>query len=160
MNTASLRHLLLATAIYLMAGSAAAQPAAAENDTPELAIKGYSPVSYFEKGLAEKGSPEFTSAYRGKTYRFSSAGQKQKFDADPASYAPLFPDHCPYNLSLGRKVAIDPTNFKIVGGKLLLFHRTDEMNALEAWERQAEQNNISEEEMLRRARSNLIELQY
>ncbi|MBK1621668.1 hypothetical protein CKO42_25410, partial [Lamprobacter modestohalophilus] len=91
------------------------------------AIEGYSPLSYFEVGRPQKGSPAYTSTYQGKEYWFTSAEQVARFEADPAAYAPAFPDHCPYNLSLGRAVAIDPHNFLILGDNLLLFHDREEM---------------------------------
>src|SRR3546814_8082187 len=37
-----------------------------------LAIEGYSPVSYFEKNLPEKGKPEFQGTYQGKVYYLAS----------------------------------------------------------------------------------------
>jgi len=118
-------------------------------ESPRLAIQGYSPVSYFEEGRAEMGLPEFTAVHDGRTYRFTDAEQEAKFEADPETYAPLFPNHCPYNLALGRKAKIDPTNFKIVGDDLLLFHRSEEMDGLEKWNEADD-----EQELLRRAESN------
>ena len=73
----------------------------------------------------------------------------EKFEADPEAFAPLFPNHCPYNLALGRKAKIDPTNFKIAGDDLLLFHRTEEMDGRERWNEHEDQD-----ELLRRAESN------
>ena len=97
-----------------------------------IAIDGYSPVSYFEKGIAERGDPGFAVEHGGRVYYLASAGQAAKFSAAPEQYKPLF-DVCPYSLSLGRKVSIDPTRFKIVAGRLLLFHNSAELDALRAW---------------------------
>ncbi len=130
-------------AIASPAGDAAAQPG---GTSP--AIQGYSPVSYFEEGRPEKGSKEFTAEYEDRTYWFTDAEQQAKFEAEPATYAPVFPNHCPYNLALGRAVKIDPTNFKIAGDDLLLFHRSDEMDGLEKWNEHGD-----EEELMRRAKS-------
>lgn len=137
-------HLLLAVAAWLcLAGTVEAE----DSEAP-LAIEGYSPVSYFEEGRPERGSPEHSTVYNQRTYHFTSEEQLERFEADPESYEPLFPDHCPYNLALGREAAIDPTNYKIVDGHLLLFHRSEEMDGLEAWENHED----SERELLERAR--------
>lgn len=118
-------------------------------DPPPLAIEGYSPVSYFEEGRAEMGLPEFTAVYKDRTYRFTDAEQLEKFKAAPEAFAPIFPNHCPYNLAIGRRASIDPTNFKIAGDTLLLFHRSEEMDGLERWNESGD-----EEELLERAESN------
>lgn len=118
-------------------------------DPPPLAIQGYSPVSYFEEGHPEMGLPAFTAVYKDRTYRFTGADQLEKFKADPEAFAPIFPDHCPYNLALGRRASIDPTNFKIAGGTLLLFHRSEEMDGLARWNESGD-----EQELMSRAESN------
>ncbi|MDZ4349459.1 MAG: YHS domain-containing (seleno)protein [Xanthomonadaceae bacterium] len=100
---------------------------------PDVAIGGYSPVSYFERDRAERGSPEFAAEHEGRTYWLVSAEQKARFEADPRAFEPAFNAFCPFSLALGRKVAIDPTRFKIVEGKLLLFHNSGELDALEEW---------------------------
>lgn len=120
--------------------------ASGEEKAP-LAIDGYSPVSYFEAGRAEKGSPEYATEYNQRTYHFTDAGQLASFEANPEKYEPVFPEHCPYNLALGRQAAIDPTNFKILDGNLLLFHKSEEMDGLEQWE-----SHDNERELLERAR--------
>ncbi len=122
------------------------------------AIEGYSPLSYFEVGGPEKGSPAYTSTYQGKEYWFTSAKQLARFEADPAAYAPAFPDHCPYNLSLGRAVVIDPHNFMIVGGNLLLFHDREEMASVgQDLDAEKAQGML---QRARAARSNLLELDF
>ena len=137
---------LLATGWALLASA----PLPAQDDeAPRLAIEGYSPVSYFEEGHPEMGLQAFTAVYKNRTYRFTDAEQLEKFEADPEAYAPLFPNHCPYNLALGRKAKIDPTNFKIAGDDLLLFHRTEEMDGRKRWNEHEDQD-----ELLRRAESN------
>lgn len=135
--------------LALILAALAAWPAAGEEQAP-LAIDGYSPVSYFEVGRAEKGSPEYSTEYNQRTYHFTDAQQLARFEADPEKFEPVFPDHCPYNLALGREAAIDPTNFKILDGNLLLFHKSEEMDGLEAWE----SHEDNERELLERARGN------
>lgn len=127
------------------------QPSAVRGDEPDRedpAIGGYSPVSYFDVGRPQRGSPEFASRYEDRTYWLVDADQQARFEATPETYAPLFPDHCPYNLTLGRQAAIDPQNFRIVDGALLLFHRSEELDGLEKWR----ESETDEHELLRRAR--------
>ncbi|MFU8833197.1 MAG: YHS domain-containing (seleno)protein [Wenzhouxiangella sp.] len=119
----------------------------AEGTEPPLALEGYSPVSYFDPGMPEKGSAEFSAVHNNREYHFTSAQQLASFEADPERFEPLFPDHCPYNLALGRAAAIDPENFKIADGHLLLFHHSEEMDAREQWEK-----HENESELLERAR--------
>jgi len=114
-----------------------------------LAIKGYSPVSYFDPGEPQKGSARHSLEYNKRTYYFTSAEQKARFEANPDRYEPRFPDHCPYNLALGREAAIDPHNFRIVQDTLLLFHRSEEMDGREMWE-----SHGDDEELLEQAEAN------
>ncbi|NBC49625.1 MAG: hypothetical protein GVY22_16945 [Gammaproteobacteria bacterium] len=122
------------------------------------AIEGYSPLSYFELGRPQKGSPAYRSTYQGKQYWFTSAEQVARFEADPAAYAPAFPDHCPYSLALGRAVAIDPSHFLIVGGNLLLFHDRAEMATLRRTLDAEKADRMLQR--ARAARSNLLELDF
>ena len=123
-------------------------------------LEGYSPVSYYEQGQPERGSRDYRSRYQGNLYWFTNKAQKQTFDANPAVYAPIFPKHCPYNLATGREVGVDPTNFKIVDGQLLLFHRSTDQNGRKLWEETINRSKITEKELLRRAEINFIKLNF
>lgn len=152
------------SAIILLVLLVTALPTHASNhEIPEPgqpALEGYSPVSYHEKGHPEMGSSKYRSTYEGNVYWFTSAGQKEAFDKAPAAYAPTFPRSCPYNLTQGRLETVDPTNFKIVDGQLLLFHRSPEQDGRQRWEESVVQNRITEKELLRRAKSNFIDLKF
>jgi YHS domain-containing protein len=116
-----------------------------------LAIEGYSLVSYFEKDKAEMGLARYSAEYEGKLYWFSSANQVDTFNSNPSRYLPRFSGFCAYSLALGRKVPVDPTNFKIIADQLLLFHP----EGLREWDRS---NN--EEELLRRATKSFLSLEF
>ncbi len=168
---------LLACAAVLVLPSAHAEHATSSDDQPArkplnlhlidpspsadaqrdeaVAIGGYSPVSYFEKHRAEKGSPDFRSVYAGNVYYLASAEQLETFEAAPEQYVPEFAELCPYSLALGRQVAIDPTRFKIVDGHLLLFHNSAELDALEKWNAAP-----NEDELLRKARQKYMVLRF
>jgi len=117
---------------------------ASAQDDSVIALQGYSVVSYFDPGKVEAGSPEHSVRHDGKVYFFTSAAQRRAFLTDPEAYLPKFGAACPYSLILGRDVAIDPTRFKVVGGQLLLFHNSKELDALRAWEN----DGRSEQELL------------
>lgn len=147
---------LLLWLFLIFATSLAAQSVGMMPDDSTPAIGGYSPVSYFEAGRSEKGSPQYASLYKGNVYWFTNAGQIERFEADPEFYAPVFPDHCPYSLSLGRTVAIDPTNFLVLGDHLLLFHDSVEMETVS---RRLEADG-GPDKMLDSARSNLLRMEF
>jgi len=87
-----------------------------------LAIRGYSPVSYFDHEKAEKGSSEFAVEHRGITYHFTDAGQVERFNADPDKYEPAHGGWCSLMMSAsGHRTEANPESFKIVDGRLLLF---------------------------------------
>jgi len=86
----------------------------------DLAIKGYDAVSYFSKGEPTKGSNEFTSAYNGAIYQFSSADNRDLFKADPTKYAPQYGGFCAMGVALNKKFDTDPTAWHIQEGKLYL----------------------------------------
>lgn len=119
------------------------------------AIQGYSPVSYFTKNIAEHGSSDHQFQYKDKLYFFTSPEQIKLFRAQPEQYLPRYGAYCPYSLTLGRHVAIDPTNFKIVDGSLLLFHRSDEMDALKEWN-----SSKNEKKLLKEADDQFILLRF
>ncbi len=122
-------------------------PAQAQSiDTRPVAFEGYSLVSYFTEGVAEQGSTEFFVDHGDSRYLFTSADQAAAFRDHPERYLPRY-ESCPFSLTLGKKVPLDPTNFRIVGGHLLLFHRSDNVDGLVEWDR----SELSDAELMRRA---------
>ncbi len=114
---------------------------ASEND---IAINGYSPVSYFTEGRAERGSARFSALHEGKIYYLTSREQMQRFSENPARYVPALGGHCPYSLALGRDVAVDPERFEIIDGRVYLFHNSKELDALEAWRNAPDRRDVLE----------------
>lgn len=105
-----------------------------EQCTTEVAIGGYSPVSYFEKRRAELGSPDHAVEHGGKTYYLASAEQAREFGSNPEKYLPAHGDACAYGASKGKTFPVDPTSFKIVDGRLLLFLKNEEVDARKLWD--------------------------
>ena len=137
----------------LFSSSVLAQNAGTPAATP--AIGGYSPVSYFTKNKAELGSPEFAVEHDGTVYHLASQEQVEIFKKNANKYRPRYRS-CPYSLAFGKILPLDPTNFKIVGDNLLLFHLSDEESGLQLWN----DSEISEDELMRRADANLFRLRF
>lgn len=136
---------LLASVIVLIFTTHTAYGAPAE----EPFLGGYSPVSYFTEGKAEVGSKEFAvTGDDGRLYYLTSQVQVDLFKDNPGKYRPRY-DICPYSLvHTGGKLPLDPTNFKVIGGQLLIFHQSKEFgDGLAGWE----SSELSDEELLKLA---------
>lgn len=99
----------------------------------EPAIKGYDPVAYQVGRKPLTGKPEFASRYRGVVYRFESAENRALFASDPEKYVPQYGGWCATAMAEGRKVEIDPSNFKVTNGRLFLFYKGWLGDALKDW---------------------------
>ena len=98
-----------------------------------LALDGYDPVSYF-RGKPQKGSSAQQLNHNGVVYWFASADTKAEFQKNPEKYEPAYGGWCAYAIGAkGEKVEPDPTNFKIVQGKVNLFYRNFFSNTLDDW---------------------------
>lgn len=86
-----------------------------------IAIEGYDPVAYFKEGKPQKGNPEFTTKWKGATWQFSSAQNRDLFSSNPEAYSPQFGGHCANGLSEGHKVSGNPKIWRLINGKLYFF---------------------------------------
>lgn len=99
-----------------------------------LAVQGFDVVAYFSEDKARKGDPKLVSEYRGVTYRFSTAKNRDAFNAAPARYLPTYGGWCASAIGAkGEKVEIDPTSFKVKDGRLFLFYKGIFADALKDW---------------------------
>ncbi|MCZ8165652.1 YHS domain-containing (seleno)protein [Silanimonas sp.] len=130
---------LLATALALGAGFAAA-PAFAYDEASPAAINvdagvilhGHDAVAYQTENRPVKGNAAFSATHEGATYHFVSAANRDAFLADPARYAPAYGGFCAMGAALEKKLDIDPTQFKVVDGRLYLNVNAD---VFTAWEK-------------------------
>ena len=106
--------------LFITSAALANSPIAAVNTEHGLAIKGYDPVSYFTTGKPTQGLAQFTTTYKGATYRFVSAENRDQFIAAPEKYVPQYGGYCAYAISLNRIADIDPDEWAIVDSKLYL----------------------------------------
>ena len=109
-----------------------------------VGLDGYSPVSYFENG-PERGKEAFSTVHRNTTYYFTSAEQRGKFLASPEKYLPAFDGFCAFGHSIEKEFPVDPTSYKIANGRLFLFLKNAEVDALQLW------NKGNQEELLAKA---------
>lgn len=119
---------------FLFAAALSAQDKMANNiDNSNIALQGYSPVSYLDLGLAQRGNKAFKSEYRKVVYYFTSAEQKATFDKNPSKYMPEYGGFCAFGIYAGAKFRVDPTKFTVKDGKYFLFLNNVELDAKQLW---------------------------
>jgi YHS domain-containing protein len=87
-------------------------------DKNDVILAGHDVVAYFTENKPVLGEARFTAQHEGAVYRFSSAGNRDLFRADPVKYAPAYGGYCAFGASLGKKFQIDGKAFEIVEGRL------------------------------------------
>ena len=122
-RTLNLRAVVAAFAIVLPASLTAypalAAPAIYTPPFSRLALEGYDPVSYFA-GQPAKGDAKFQTTHKGVQYRFASAQNLARFQANPDAFLPQYGGYCAWAVAGGYTAKGDPLAWKIVGGKLYL----------------------------------------
>ena len=83
-------------------------------------LHGYDAVAYITESAAIKGAAEYSTAYGGATYQFASAKNLADFKANPEKFVPQYGGFCAMGAALGKKLDVDPSQFKVVDGKLYL----------------------------------------
>ena len=90
------------------------------NTANGVALQGYDVVAYHLQQQAVKGTRAYTHQWRGVTWHFATAENRDRFAQSPESFAPEFGGFCAYGVSRGYAVDIDPQAFAVVDGKLYL----------------------------------------
>lgn len=107
-----------------------------------LGNQGYDPVAYFPegdpkgKGRAKKGSKRITHEHRGVTYRFSSVANRDLFKRAPEKYEPAYGGWCAYAIGHETYTEPNPKNFRVQGGRLLLFYDSVFTDTAKSWEKE------------------------
>ncbi len=118
-------------------------------DNSNIALQGYSPVSYLDLGIAQRGLKQYKSEYDKVVYYFTSDDQKKKFEANPGKYLPQYGGYCAFGVYAGAKFRPDPNKFLVRDGKYFLYLYNIELDAQQLWlaennhqglERKADQN--------------------
>jgi len=125
--TSILRNFTLLVAFLGLAACAATpghvyqeRPVDEINNEHGLALRGYDPVAYFNEHKPVVGDATINSTWKGATYRFASAENRDAFLADPERYAPRFGGYCAYAVSRGTTANGDPHQWAIVNDRLFL----------------------------------------
>lgn len=120
--------------ILLGSVSVMAQNKQANNiDNSNIALQGYSPVSYLDLGIAQRGLKQFKSEHEKVIYYFTSQDQKKKFDANPKKYLPQYGGFCAFGVYAGAKFRPDPNKFLVKDGKYFLYLYNLELDAQQLW---------------------------
>lgn len=102
-------------------------------DNSNIALSGYSPVSYLDLGLAQRGNKAYKSEYNKVAYYFTSAEQKATFDKNPKKYLPQYGGFCAFGTYAGAKFRVDPTKFIVKDDKYYLYLNNVELDAKQLW---------------------------
>ncbi|MEL6901855.1 MAG: YHS domain-containing (seleno)protein [Cyanobacteria bacterium J06606_4] len=85
-----------------------------------IAISGADPVAYFTDAAFVPGSSEFSHEWKGATWQFATAENRDRFAENPEQYAPQFGGYCAWAVGQNALAAIDPNAWSIVDDKLYL----------------------------------------
>ncbi len=102
-----------------------------------LALGGYDPVSYFKEG-PKKGKKDVTAEFAGAIYTFADEASREAFLRNPDRYLPAYGGWCATAMAEGKKVEVDPRNYKITNGRLFLFYKGLLQNAINPWNKDEE----------------------
>ena len=112
---------MIGSLVFLLLFSFAVQAQKSEVfSTPEGAIHGYDPVSYFSEHKPVKGDKNYKMNWNSATWYFASQKNLELFKLNPQMYAPQYGGYCAYGLADGHKASTDPQAWTIVNGKLYL----------------------------------------
>jgi len=105
-----------------------------------VAMEGYCPVCYLAANKAAKGNPDIAYEHNGITYWFVSEPVRDTFIANPEKYIPAYGGWCAVGVAMGQRFPVDPTNFKIVDGRVMLFLKNGKVDATSIWDKNAAEN--------------------
>lgn len=126
-----------------VAGRSRAYDGARNIGADGVALAGYSPVSYIEDNRPERGSPDFAVENHGVTYLLASADQVKAFKANPDRFEPQCGGWCAFGMAIEDKFPVDPASFKVVDGKLYMFLKNSNVDALALWNKGTQTEEIA-----------------
>jgi len=125
-----IRTLVLIAGILLSPAALAQKPPVFSDR--DGAIRGHDAVAYFDRKGPVKGLKQFSQSWRGASWHFASAENRDRFAAAPDKYAPQYGGYCAYAVAQGYTADIDPAAWSIVDGKLYLNYS---LGVRERWNR-------------------------
>lgn len=120
MSRRAIAFILVALILQMATGPVQAASKPAVFATNGVAINGYDPVAYITQKKPVSGKDAYSYRWKGVTWRFASAANRDAFKANPSKYAPQFGGYCAYAVSNGYTAPTDPTAWSVVDGKLYL----------------------------------------
>ncbi len=111
--------LLVPVLALLTAGATSAVEPINSKGRSRLAVHGYDVVAYFD-GEAQRGSEDFVHSWMDAVWHFATAETRDRFAADPKTYAPQYGGYCAYAVSKGYTADVDPEAWTVHAGKLYL----------------------------------------
>ncbi len=111
---------LFAAALFSSQGAQARNAEVYTGTFSSLAAGGYDVVAYFKAGRPVVGSGQFSTEFKGATWRFSSKENLDAFKASPMSFSPQYGGYCAWAVAQNYTASGDPEVWKIVSGKLYL----------------------------------------
>lgn len=111
----------VAVAAMLMVGAVAAEKAPVYTaKSGNVGAGGYDVTAYFD-GAPARGDKAFRAEYQGAEWHFASAANRDKFNADPAKYAPQYGGYCAWAVGAKNKLySGDPLEWTVYNDKLYL----------------------------------------
>lgn len=112
------------------------------NNVPStgVALEGYCPVCYIAANKAAMGDAQFSHDHKGVTYWFVSAAVRDTFIANPEKYVPAYGGWCALGVAMNQRFPVDPTNFKVVNGRIMLFLKNKSIDGAEIWNKEEATN--------------------
>ncbi len=86
-----------------------------------LAAHGVDLVALVNSSNPVEGFATHSATYDGASYYFTTAENREAFEANPAAYLPQHGGFCSFGVSVGKKFDGDPDQYLIADGKLFLF---------------------------------------
>ena len=129
----SIKLIIVVFALFIGTSLSAQDKMANNIDNSNIALQGYSPVSYLDLQLAQKGDKQYKSEYQKVAYYFTSSAQKAKFDKNPSRYLPQYGGYCAFGVYAGAKFRVDPNKFIVEDGTYYLYLNNLELDAKQLW---------------------------
>ena len=118
-------------------GAIQAADVSVSTDENTVILNGYDTVAYFTQSEAVEGSKKYTAVHDSAIYHFSSAENRDIFNANPDKYEPQFGGFCAYGAALGKKFDVDGEAFEVVDGKLYV---NKSLTVYETWAEEKDKN--------------------
>ena len=125
----SLHAVFLLIALFLPAYASAEKNEVSTTLFSSNALDGYDTVAYFKESKAVKGTPLYSTKYKGANWHFKNAENLTLFKATPEKFAPQFGGYCAWAVSHGYTAKGDPLQWTIDNDKLYVNYNKETKDA-------------------------------